>query len=79
MRIWLPQAVQEGTPVRVDVEGAMFLGEVCYCNPDGEGYAAGFQLEHVVSMSDELAALMRALGQTAQAPVNKTPQGGGAP
>ncbi len=73
MRVWLPQAAPVGAPVRVDLEGAMFLGEVCYCNPDGDGYAVGFQLEHVLSMSDELAALMRALKQTEVQPVPKTP------
>ncbi|MCS6954641.1 MAG: PilZ domain-containing protein [Bryobacteraceae bacterium] len=71
MRIWLPEVVPVGAPVRVDYEGAVFLGEICYCNAEEDGYSAGFQLEHVVSMSDELAALIRALEQTTQAPVSK--------
>jgi hypothetical protein len=72
MRLWLPQAAPIGAPVRVDVEGAMFLGEVCYCNSDGDGYAVGFQLEHVLSMSEELVALMRSLKAAETQPVRKT-------
>ncbi|MCS6952430.1 MAG: PilZ domain-containing protein [Bryobacterales bacterium] len=76
MRVWLPQAVPAGAAVRVDVAGAMFLGEVCYCNPDGNGYAAGFQLEHVLSMSEELAALMRALEQSVRSSATKSLEDG---
>ena len=60
--------------VRVDLHDAMLLGEVCYCEPVAgrQGYGIGIRAEHVLTESNELAALMRSLmeepGQTADTP-----------
>jgi len=61
MRLLLDQDVPVGVPVRVDVDGTILLGEVCYCAMEGNSYCVGIDLEHALTMSEELAALMRGL------------------
>jgi hypothetical protein len=70
----LEQPLPINTAVRVDLHDAMLLGEVCYCEPvaGGPGYGVGLRAEHVLTESNELAALMRSLmeepGQPAETP-----------
>ena len=67
MRLVLEHEVPVGVPVRVDVDGTVLLGEVCYCGGEGNSFCAGIELEHALTMSEELAALMRGLtGETRQ-------------
>ena len=61
MRLSLDSEVPVGAPVRVDMDGTMLLGEVCYCYPEGATWALGLRLEHALTHSDDLARLMRQL------------------
>ncbi len=61
MRLLLESPVPVGAPIRVDMDGTMLLGEVCYCYPEGAKWAIGLQLEHALTHSDDLARLMRQL------------------
>jgi hypothetical protein len=63
MCIAIARAVPAGSMVRIDVEDAMALGEICYCreDPAGEGYLAGVELEHTLTNLSELAELTRAV------------------
>jgi len=61
MRLIVPQAIDPGSPIRVDADNIMFLGEVCYCHAEGSGYAIGLMVEHVLTGLDELERLNRGL------------------
>ncbi len=61
MRLMLEREAPVGAPVRVDVDGTILLGEVCYCARQGNSFCAGLELEHALTMSEELASLMRGL------------------
>ena len=46
-----------GTLVRLDLNSTMMLGEVCYAEPDGEGFALGLRLEHSLLQTEGLERL----------------------
>lgn len=58
-RIRTGQPLRPGTLVRLDVDQTMMLGEVCYSEPDGEGFAAGLKLEHTLLQTESLERLRR--------------------
>jgi hypothetical protein len=53
--------VSIGAAVKVEWSNTLLLGEVCYCQPAGEGYAIGLQLEHALYNTAELARLAKRL------------------
>lgn len=61
MRILLPSRLPPGDPIRMELEDALLLGEICYCRPEGDGFLAGVQLDQVLSGMAGLALLNRAL------------------
>jgi len=63
MRLLIDAEVPVGALIRVDVDGSMLLGEVCYCCHEAEKWALGLQMEHALTVSDDLARLMRQLIQ----------------
>ncbi len=61
MRIIIDRPLPVNAAVKVDLESAMLLGEVCYCVPDGGVYAIGLELEQVLHDAPDLLSLWRAL------------------
>jgi hypothetical protein len=61
MRILLPEPVASGAPVRVDLDGSLYLGEVCYCQPELGQYSVGVAVEQALRMTSELAELRDAI------------------
>ena len=61
LRLLLKTAVHPGAAVRIDVDGTVLLGEVCYCMPEEGAHAVGVHLQHAITLSDELARLMQRL------------------
>ena len=61
MRLRINARVPVGAAIRVDVDGSLLLGEVAYCQADGEFFAVGLQLEQALTISEELSRLMRRL------------------
>ena len=61
MCVKLDSQIPAGTLIRVEIDGTMLLGEVCYCNQDGVKWVIGLQVEHALTHSDDLARLMRQL------------------
>jgi hypothetical protein len=53
--------VSIGAPVKVEWSDTLLLGEVCYCQLAGEGFAIGVQLEHALYNTAELARLAKRL------------------
>ena len=55
------QALPLSTPVRVDLDDRMLLGEVCHCAAADGGFLIGLRVEHVVEHLQSLARLAREL------------------
>ncbi len=47
----------QGAAVKVEWGDTLLLGEVCYCHPEGEGFAIGLDVEHALYHTEELARL----------------------
>lgn len=61
MRLLLEQPVPLGSAIRVDLSDRVLLGEACYCQPEGDRWVAGLQLEHCLARAAELARLLEGL------------------
>ncbi len=61
MRILVDRRVEMDRAVKVKVEGTMILGEVAYCQPDGEKYAMGLEVDQVLHEVPDLLPLWKAL------------------
>lgn len=59
LRLLTTKALAPGTLVRVDWNRTMFLGEVCYAQPQGSGFALGLRLEHSLLHTESLERLRR--------------------
>ena len=59
MRILLWNRVEPGITVEVQTADAIFLGEVVYCEPLGEGFVAGVEIEHALRNLPDLQARAR--------------------
>ena len=49
----------EGAALKVEWRDTLLLGEVCYCRPEGDGFAIGLDVEHALYHTEELARLAR--------------------
>ena len=63
--IFVPTAFSPGDAVRIELEDALLLGEVCYCRPHNEGFIVGLEVDQVLEGLAELNRLNRALLGTA--------------
>jgi hypothetical protein len=61
MGLVIDSPVSIGAAVKVEWSNTLLLGEVCYCQPAGEGFAIGLQLEHALYNTAELARLAKRL------------------
>ena len=57
----LAQPVGVGSPVKVEANDTISLGEVSYCSPAGDGYIVGVDLMEALHNVAELSRLARAL------------------
>lgn len=53
--------MQPGAAVRLDLEEAMYLGEVCYCAAQGRGFAIGVEVQHSLLHLPSLDRLVKRL------------------
>jgi hypothetical protein len=70
VQLQVEQGIGAGTALRIDIENAMALGEVMYCQREGEYFLVGVRLEHVLS---DLANLSRILMDFADRPAAPAP------
>jgi hypothetical protein len=61
MKVKLPEHVRIGSPVKVEADDTLSLGEVSYCCPEGDNYIAGVELLQALHNVNELTRLARAL------------------
>jgi len=61
MRFLSPVDVAPGTAIRVDRDGGMILGEVCYTEPHGEQFHLGILFRQVLANLRDLEPLLRTL------------------
>jgi hypothetical protein len=62
MRLLTDQALAPGTPVRIDWQDQLVLGEVCHCQPaTPTGFSIGLRLHQMLNGLDRLRQLSRRL------------------
>lgn len=61
MRVLLNRPVPVGAAIKLEPGNEIILGEVCYCQPDGLGFAVGLRLDQVLSNLEQLEDLNRNL------------------
>lgn len=61
MQVKLPQQVHAGSPVKVEAEDTISLGEVASCRPEGDEYIANVEILQALRNVNELTRLARAL------------------
>jgi len=61
MRLLLGRRIPLNTAVRVDLGASIFLGEICYTEPEGDRFATGLVLDQVLQPSAGLEPLIAAL------------------
>lgn len=74
MRLLVDRPLGTSAPVKVQVADATMLGEVTYCQQNGNGYAVGLALDQVLWQTPDLLPLWRALRQNGETP-SRTDQG----
>ena len=72
IRVSAPTAIPVGSAVRIDLDDAIALAEVCYCQKQGDSYAVGLQLEQILAGIKELARLNRSLLGESDVPASET-------
>jgi hypothetical protein len=63
--VW-SHSIPAGSPVKIELDNALALGEVVYCIAEGEQWVFGIKLEHVLN---GLAELQRKLLEFAGEPI----------
>jgi hypothetical protein len=61
MRLKLPRYVDTGSPVKVEVDDTLSLGEVSCCRSEADGYVVSVEMLQALHHVDELTRLARAL------------------
>lgn len=74
LRVVLPHRVSPGNPVKIELDDALLLGEICYCQPRGHGYITGIAVDQALNGLAELARLNDALFDDASEPRYPTPK-----
>ena len=46
LRVWMPNPIPCGSPVKVESKQMVMVGEVGRCQADGEGYVVGLMVFH---------------------------------
>lgn len=61
MQLKLPRQVAIGTPVKIEADDTLSLGEVSYCRPTEDGYIVWVEVLEALHNVGELSRLARAL------------------
>ena len=61
MRLLVDRMLAPGVALKVEWDEILLLGEVCYCQPEPEGYAIGLEMEHALLHTRDLARLAQQL------------------
>ena len=61
MQLKLPQYLSLGSPVKIESDDTLSLGEVSYCHPEGDGYIVRVEILEALHNVNELTRLARAL------------------
>jgi hypothetical protein len=69
MLVRMPACVAVGTPVRMEGDDTLLLGEVCAMQPERDGWVLAVRVEHSLTSLTDLESLNRALmGERAPQP-----------
>jgi len=62
----LPKFVPPDTPIKIEYEDELLLGEVSYCVAQGQGYRLGLVIKHRLPGLAQLHRLNRSLHETTE-------------
>lgn len=68
LRVRADSTVAVGAAVKVEINDALLLGDVCYSIPESGGYLIGVEVDQVLSGLSDVAKLNRALLMEQSAP-----------
>ena len=58
----LDRRLEVGAPIKVEMQDAMMLAEVCFTNPAPHGFVAGLRIDQILSGLTDLRKLNAQLG-----------------
>lgn len=58
--------------VKVEIDDTLYLGEICYCKPENDGFTIGIEVDQVLTGMRDLAQLHRRL--TEDMPLDALPE-----
>lgn len=61
LRLLIPERGMPGDPLKIVLEDALLLGEICYCRREDRGFLLGIELNQALNGLAALAQLNRAL------------------
>jgi hypothetical protein len=70
LQLMLDHFIPTGSAIKIELDNAIALGEVVYCNHEGQHSLVGVRLEHVLN---GLAELNRKLMEFAEEPIEPPP------
>ena len=62
-----------GSPLKIEVEDSLFLGEVIYCRADAASFYVGVELEQALYGLTELARVLAAFSDSSSSPEQTDP------
>jgi hypothetical protein len=74
MRVRAPFAVAIGSTVKAETRDALFLGEVCHCEWDGDAYTIGLDLDQALTGLLELARFKESLREEERVGASQRPR-----
>ena len=61
MRVRIPESARTGDAVKIQLQDALLLGEICHCRPDEDAFVIGLEIREALTGLKDLAKLNRAL------------------
>lgn len=61
VRILAPEPLEPGDAVKIEIDDALLLAEVCYCLPNEAGFMVGVEIDQALNGVSDLARLNRTL------------------
>ena len=61
IRITVPARVPPGAAVKIELDDALLLGEICYCRPCDRGFMIGVEIDQALHGLADLARLNQTL------------------
>jgi c-di-GMP-binding flagellar brake protein YcgR len=61
MKLMVAWRLSQDAAVKIEIDDALYLGEICYCRPENGGFMIGIEIDQVLTGLRDLAQLRRRL------------------